>query len=186
MTISFRVKAKTESGGFRTVSVSDDGSEVTCDCAGFDGEICSHIDAVLIAGERAMVWPGDEADADRAAALCGGHLAVPDHWRGTWRREYDWRGISRTERRKRVYVRKSDRPLVCFTGKFPGHNRDEMMADARAHGWDVVNSPSAHLDVLVAADPLARTAKLDKARAHAIAIVTPDEWADVRDDGVLG
>ncbi|MEZ5688710.1 MAG: BRCT domain-containing protein [Caenibius sp.] len=176
MTYSIRVRAKSNPEEWRTITVSDDGTNVECDCAGFDGAICSHIDAVLIAGERAMVWPGDEAMADRAAPLVCKWFQLPDYWRGSWRREFDWRGISREQRRKRVYKRKSNKPLVCFTGKFTDYDRDEMKADARTHGWDVVDSPSAHLDVLVAADPMGPSAKLKKARANAIPIITVEEW----------
>lgn len=185
MSVSFRVMAKTMHGAWRTVTVSDDGLKIECDCSGFDGEICSHIDAVLIAGERAMVMPDDLEAARRCASLVRGRIEVPHHWRGSWRRELGWRGISREDRGKRVYVRNSAKPLVCFTGKFPGANRDEMLAQAKVNGWDVVNSPSAHLDVLVAADPMGRSAKLDKAREFAIPIVSPEEWAAVMEDGDL-
>jgi len=184
MQVSIRVRGKTDPSSCRKVTVDRLSGAVKCDCGGFNGEICSHIDAVLIAGERAMVWPGDEALADEAARLMDGRLSIPDYWKATWRRNYHWRGISPEARRKRTYVRQSDKPLVCFTGNC-GRPRSELMAEAKEKGWDVVNNASAHLDVLVAADPTANSAKLKKARACAIAIVSPEDWVLLQDNGEL-
>lgn len=184
MTIKIRVRAKSSADDFREVSVADDGAWARCNCGGFDGVICSHIDAVLIAGERAMVHANDLALADRAVALVGGKITPPETWRGTWRRELKWRGIYPTGAVRRTYVRKGDRPVVAFTGQM-GRGRDAMEQAARDNGWDVVKSASGNLDVLVAADPLAMSDKLAKARANAIPIVSPDEWAILMLDGVL-
>lgn len=184
MEICFRVKAKTGLEAWRIVTVSGEGDVIHCDCAGFDGLICSHIDAVLVAGERAMVASDDLEAADKAAMLTAGKIVLPETWRGSWRRKLDWRGISHVERRKRSYVRDSSKPLVCFTGNC-GRPRTDLTSEAKANGWEVVNRPSAHLDVLVAADPTGKSAKLQVARTHAIPIVDIEIWASLMLDGEI-
>lgn len=184
MHISFRVKAKTSLGAIRTVSVARDGSEIICDCGGFDGVICSHIDAVLVAGERSMVFADDLEAASTAASIAKGLIVVPENWRGSWRRNMEWRGLTKGERQKRVYARESGKPLVCFTGNC-GQPRSAMIAEARANGWEVLNGPSPNMDVLVAADPTANSAKLDVARKSGIPIVDPTIWSTLMTDGAL-
>nr|DAI68353.1 MAG TPA: DNA ligase-like protein [Caudoviricetes sp.] len=181
MTIRIRVKAKTEAGGWRTVRIADL-VDVSCDCGGFKSGICSHIDAVLIAREQAMVHPDDIEVAQHQAELLEGLIDVPKTWRGTWRRELAWRGISRTGLARRRYVRQSDKPLVAFTGC---RNRAAMLAQAQANGWDVTDDPSKYLDVLVAANPTGGSRKLKVARDAAIPIVSPEEWEILMTDGVL-
>lgn len=181
MTICIRVKAKTEFGGWRTIKIVDD-VDVSCDCDGFKSGICSHIDAVLVAGEQAMVHPDDLDIAQREAELLAGLITVPKTWRGTWRRELAWRGISRSGLSRRRYIRQSDRPLVAFTGC---KNRAAMLVQAKANGWDVTDEPSSYLDVLVAANPTGSSAKLRKARDASIPVVSPDEWEALMTDGVL-
>lgn len=66
MTINIRVRAKTDNDSWRIITVEESGSPVSCDCGGFDGIICSHIDAVLICEERAMVHTDDLTLADQA------------------------------------------------------------------------------------------------------------------------
>ena len=186
--IQIRVSAKTAADELRHISVAEDGSSFTCDCGGFDGVICSHIDAVLVAGERAMVHPDDRATADRAMALVDGRITVPETWKGTWRKNPGWRGLSG---RGRIYsghepsTRDASKPLVCFTGKFPDGNREEMLAEARALGWETVDSPSRYTDVLVAGKTPATSAKLKSARQFNTPVVTLEEWRDLIRDGAL-
>lgn len=182
--LCIRVSAKTSADDFRTVSVALDGSAISCDCEGFSGGFCSNIDAVLVAGERAMVHVEDLDFADQAMALVAGRIAIPETWRGSWRRELKWRGLSREGSRSRQYERADGRPRVCFTGAMVG-TREEMKAQARENGWETVGAVSKLTDVLVAADPTANSSKLVKARANGTAIVTPEEWKLLMTDGVL-
>ncbi len=177
-----RVRAKTRGDGHRQLSVSDDGLTVECDCGGFtSGRFCSHIDAVLLAGEREMVLEEDQGLADQAMALTQERIIVPENWKASWRGNMPWRGLSRSGAR-RQRARESGKPLVCFTG---GKNRAGWTSDAQASGWDTIDSPSRFIDVLVAADPTSSSRKLAAARQNGTAIVTYEEWAVLITDGVL-
>lgn len=183
MTITIRVKAKTDPEAFRVITVGDDGSSIVCDCDGFIGGICSHIDAALVAQERAMVHPDDWRSADRAAALVGTRIVVPTDWKGSWRKNLRWRGLSSRGSVTRR-VRDHSKPLVCFTGTLD-RARAELIAEAENAGWETINSPSPYTDVLVAADPLGNSNKLKAAREHGTPIVSCEEWSTLMTDGVL-
>ena len=177
-----RVRAKTRGGEHRRLSVSDDGSKVECDCGGFQsGLFCSHIDAVLLAGEREMVLEDDHGIASQAMALVQGRVVAPDNWKASWRGNMLWRGLSRSGGR-RQRQRENGKPLVCFTG---GKNRADWLSKARTSGWETIDSPSPFTDVLVAADPTSDSRKLRSARQNATPIVTYEEWGDLMTDGVF-
>lgn len=182
MPLVIRVSAKTRVAEYRTITVAEDGSFVECDCNGFGGLICSHIDAVLVAQERAMVHSDDLVLADRACALVGARIVVPDDWRGAWRKNLRWRGLSSRGAKRRV--RDDSKPRVCFTGAMD-RPRAELTSEAELNGWEVMGSPSPYTDVLVAADPLGTSGKLKKARQHGTPIVSPEEWSLLMTDGVL-
>ena len=183
MPLVIRVHSQTEIDLFYSITVSDDGSKILCECGSQSG-MCSHIDAVLIANERAMVHLADHAIADAARELTLGKIRVPANWRGAWRRKLIWRGLSGASKRQRN-PRESGKPLVCFTGKLPPKERADWISDAVANGWDTTDSPSRFTDVLVAADPTGNSAKLKAARQHRTPIVTTEEWSAVMVDGVL-
>ena len=177
-----RVRAKTRGDGHRQLSVSDDGLTVVCDCGGFtSGQFCSHIDAVLLAGERDMVLEDDHGFADQAMALTKELIVVPENWKASWRSNMPWRGLSQKGAR-RQRVRGSGKPLVCFTG---GKNRADWTHAARVNGWETIDSPSRFTDVLVAADPVGASRKLIAARQNGTAIVTYEQWQVLTLDGVL-
>jgi NAD-dependent DNA ligase len=81
--------------------------------------------------------------------------------------------------------RRSGRPLVCFTGTLRGKTRKQWLDEAVANGWDTTDEPSRFTDVLVAADPEGKSAKLKAARTFSTAIVSAEEWQEVMFDGVL-
>ena len=180
--ITVRVAAKTLDGDFRNLSISENGDAVECDCAGFDGDICSHIDAVLVANERAMVPEEDWEKADRAVALTLGKIKIPSHWQGAWRKNLRWRGLASKGSTRRV--RDASKPMVCFTGTLD-RPRADLIREAHESGWETIDSPSPHIDVLVAANPSGNSAKLAAARKHGIPIITCDEWATLMSDGAL-
>lgn len=182
--ITIRVRAKTGSETYRLLTLSPDCSAVECDCGGFDGTICSHIDACLIAGERYMVHFEDHAQADAVMNLVAPWIRIPDHWAGSWRRNLSWRGLS-APRPRRGAPRDDSRPRVTFTGSFPGKSRSAMTLEAESHGWLVLGAPSPHLDVLVTQDPTSDSRKLVAARKNGTPIVNSDEWAEVMVLGVL-
>jgi len=177
-----RVHSKSALGMYHTISVSSDGLSVACSCPATD-PFCSHIDAVLIANERAMVHSADVEAADAARAATVGKIAVPEGWKATWRRELGWRGLQR--RAPNYNPRQSGKPLVCFTGTLPGKTRKQWIAEAKENGWETTDEPSRFTDVLVAADPEGSSAKLRAARSCSTAIVSAEEWQIVMVDGVL-
>jgi hypothetical protein len=183
MSITVRVRAKTDPTQYRLLEVSEDGSVIHCNCDGFDGTICSHIDAVLVARERAMVHQEDWSAASAAAALVGSCIVAPENWQASWRRNLRWRGLS-TRGPVHRRVRDGSKPVVCFTGN-PGRGRSELIAEAIASGWEFVDSPSPFTDVLVAANPTGGSRKLKTARKNGTPIVTLEEWSILMNDGVL-
>lgn len=182
MNMQIRVASQSNPGYYHRLSVSADGTSVSCNCPALGG-FCRHIDAVLIANERAMVHPDDLAIADKARTLTLGKIAVPTGWKGSWRREFGWRGLQRQA--PNYNPRKSGRPLVCFTGTLRGKTRKQWLEEAAANGWDTTDQPSRFTDVLVAADPEGKSAKLEAAREFSTAIVSVEEWQEVMLDGVL-
>jgi hypothetical protein len=182
MPISIRVRAKTQLDSHRVVTVDLDGRVAHCDCSGFDGVICAHIDAVLIAGERAMVHPDDAANASTAFDALSGAIQLPAEWKGSWRRDMRWRGLTSTERARSSKIDRGGRPVVCFTGKLP-LSREELCTDAEARGWATIDSASPSTDVLVAADPLGGSGKLAKARRLGTPILSYEEWQGLSVDG---
>lgn len=60
-----------------------------------------------------------------------------------------------------------------------------MIEEAKANGWDVTDEPSAHLDVLVAANPSANTNKIKAARISNVPIIHENNWSEVMVTGVI-
>ncbi|MDP3689562.1 hypothetical protein [Bradyrhizobium sp.] len=184
MQISFRCTAKTDPDEFRTISVAWPNFELSCDCDGFNGVICSHIDATLVAGERAMVPEEDWDLADQAMVSVQDLILVPPDWRGAWRQDLVWRGFTSVRRGPRRIVGEDGKPVVCFTGAMP-RPRKSLIAEAEAAGWDAVDNPHSKLDVLVAADPNGKSAKLAFARKNGIPVLTFSEWGSLTIDGEI-
>ena len=176
-----RVRAKTAVDEYRLISISPDGLKVVCDCGGFEDGICSHIDAVLIAQERAMLHPEDWKAAERAIKAISGRLIAPAHWKGAWRKNLRWRGLSK---RGPIIRRDKTKPLVCFTGKLH-KERTNLIQEAKANGWEAIDSPSPYTSVLVAANPYGKSSKLVKARKNGTPIMTGEEWVMLMEDGVV-
>ena len=169
--ITFRVCSKSYSDRWYCVSVSPGDLDVSCDC---ESGFCSHIDATLVAGERAMVHPDDIEIADAAMAMVESRIVPPDNWAASWRKNLKWRGLSGKTHR----VRDKSKPVVCFTGTLD-RPRDELAQQAREGGWEVIGAPSKYTDVLVAADPMGPSRKLVIARKSNTPIVSADEWREI-------
>lgn len=183
--LSFTCRAKTQ-GQIRTITVFPAQCTAICDCDGFDGEICSHIDATLIAGERFMVPEEDRGIADQAMQVVSGYLSVPHYWRASWRRNRVWRGLSKPRRssedmRKQFGDDYYSRPKMCFTGSGP-RRRNDLAAEAREQGWQVVNKPQKGIQLVVAEDPSGNSQKLKLAKQNAIPILSYEEWEDITVD----
>lgn len=186
--LQFRCKSKTDDG-YRIVKVDPSRRRASCDCGGFDGTICSHIDATLIAGERFMIPDEDRDIADKSMKVLSGHLFAPPWWSAAWRKNNVWRGLA-TPRGPRQTAAMTDeygddyylRPKVCFTGTGP-RGRKQLLEEARRTGWQAVDDFQADIAVLVAEDPTRQTNKLKKARQDGVPIVSYDEWDALQADG---
>lgn len=181
MLVEFRCRSQSEPDKLHTVTVSRDGCACSCG-PGFDGW-CSHIDATLVCGERAMVPVDDHPLADKAMVLAG-RLKVPHDWKAAWRKNSRWRGLLTGDLRPMSTVGTHGRPVVCFTGTLP-RPRQHYLDEAEAAGWETIDRPHKMTAVLVAADPKSGSNKLLFAKRHGIAVLTPDEWEDVRVHGAL-
>jgi hypothetical protein len=148
------------------------------------GSICSHIDAVLFSGERAMVHPEDIGMADIATPLAQKYLALPSQWRGSWRKNLRWRGLSGSRPFRTHRSLDKAKPLVCFTGTLPVP-RTAAADAAKAAGWEVMGSASKVTTVLVTENPMGTSRKLVAARAAGTPIVSYEEWQELMLDGEL-
>ena len=177
----FECASMSEEGLFYQIVVSD--QLIRCDCGG--SEIwCSHIEATLVEGERAMVRSEHWRSADQAMKIAVGRLQAPPGWKASWRKLLKWRGISSGRVFTPSTVGQSGLPVVCFTGTMPSP-RKQLAAQAEAFGWEVVDNPHSRTAVLVAADLAGTSNKLQFARKHAIPILTLDEWDAMRLDGIF-
>jgi NAD-dependent DNA ligase len=182
MSVKLRVKAKSDPEQYRTITIWHDGARVDCNCDGFNGSFCSHIDAVLVAQESAMVHGDDQRLATQAIEIVQGRIEVPQDWKGSWRKDFHWRGLPS---RGGVRVERDfSKPLVCFTGTL-SRERSLLSSEAVEHGWEVINSPSPHTTALVAADPRGMTKKLKYARSKGTPIVSEEEWKSLMSGGEL-
>ena len=188
--IKFRCRAKTDDA-FRVITVDPGLKAASCDCDGFDGFFCAHIDATLLAGERFMVPDEDRNLADRAMAIVLGRIPIPFDWKASWRKNNVWRGLSAPRGpRQRADMKDAfgddyySRPKVCFTGTGPCSRKD-LLQQARDAGWQAVEKFQSEIKLLVAEDPTRNTSKLMQARKLAIPVLSYEEWSELSADGVF-
>ncbi|MDM9624573.1 hypothetical protein QTL95_01610 [Rhizobium sp. S152] len=186
--ITIRCQAKTEDA-FRQIVILTEERAVTCSCNNHTiGLFCAHIDAVVLAGERHMVPTDDRANADKAMSIMAGHLVPPTGWKGSWRSQMAWRGLSKPRNvinHKDFYGDDyNDRPSICFTGQGP-IPRPELLEQARELGWRAVDTVVRGLKVLVAEDPTLNTTKLRDARKKGIPIISYGEYQLLTAEGEL-
>ena len=179
--VEFECASMSEEGLFYRIAVA--AGEVICSCGGIGLRWCSHIEATLIAGERAMVPEAHRAAADQAMGL-GVALAPPAEWKAAWRRLLRWRGLTPSRIFHPSKVGESGRPVVCFTGAMP-RPRKAIAFEAEEAGWEVIDSPHRMTAVLVAMETEGTSNKLRFARRHGIPIVSLEHWTALMTDGDL-
>ncbi len=143
---------------------------VTCSCQGTNW--CSHIEATLVFGERAMVYPDDRAAADRAQALAKGRLDRPRWWKATWQSNRRWRGLAVKEPKALDLLRQGV-PVVSLEGRGKKRTRAEELA--RRNGWETVYAPTKGVLIHVS-DAANDDPRCKRARELGIATVTHDHW----------
>jgi hypothetical protein len=181
---SFRCGSQSEPAKFWVICVLLPDLKVRCDCPGFDdGGFCSHIDATLVAGERAMIPEEDRATAADLMRRLNGRVVAPSGWKANWRSNLVWRGFnSRASVRRGISP--SEIPVVCFTGKFP-EPRKVLAQRAERMGWGTIDRAHSKIDVLVAENPLWENNKLQFAKEYGIPVLSYEEWMTLSADGEL-
>lgn len=152
--LTFRCLSRSERDIYHSITVEN--GQVMCSCTGTDW--CSHIDATLIEGEREMV-PFEEWDtADQAQEIIRGRVHAPAHWKAHWREDRIWRGLAVPRKTLMERAINEGRPTICFIGQGSLGTRQDYIEEASDLGWQVVESPSS-LVTLVVADPRRRNTR---------------------------
>lgn len=165
--------------------------DLSCSCQHFTkAKFCSHIDATLIAGERAMIEEEDQPIADEIMTILQQKkkaISVPDDWKASWRADLEWRGFF--EDKRATWYRDGKKiPAVCFTGKDPKNpqkSRASYLKEAEAKGFHVSKLFCKSLNIVVAPSPLTNTNKVKGAAAWNIPVLSYDEWALLTADGEI-
>jgi hypothetical protein len=180
--LSFRCLSQSEPAKLWTICVSLPSLRVRCDCPGFnDIGFCSHIDATLVAGERAMISEENRTVASELVQCLDGSIVVPPGWKSNWRRNLIWRGFGFRASVRRG-ISPSEMPVVCFTGKFP-EPRKALVQRAERMGWEAIDRAHSKIDVLVAENAAWETNKLRFARECGISVLSYEEWMMLTPDG---
>ena len=143
---------------------------VVCSCQGVSW--CSHIEATLVDGERAMVHPDDRHIADRAQPLAKGRLDKPKWWKATWKTNRRWRGLPMKEPKALDLLRRGV-PVVSMQGR--GHKRTRAEELAQRNGWVIVYAPTKGVLIHVS-DAANDDPRCKRARELGIATVSHDHW----------
>ena len=150
---------------------------VICSCAGVNW--CSHIEATLVAGERAMVSAEDRDTANRAQIAARGRIGPPDGWQSHWRTNRRWRGLPPARMTSLHQSRETGRPMMSIEGR--GGARRDVATLSREAGWMVVAAPVLGCIFHVAPDSTSCSPAAERARASGIPIASYDEWMGMAD-----
>jgi hypothetical protein len=167
-TVTFRCRSMTDDD-FHYINVPAQG-HVQCSCRGESW--CSHIEATLIFGERAMVPEEDRLKADQAMALAKGRIGPTQDWKANWRGNRRWRGLPVKEP-KAMLLMKSGLPVVSMHGR--GVKRRLSRQVATRNGWSIVAAPTKGVIVHVS-DPDEGTEKIAHAESLGIIVLDHERW----------
>lgn len=156
---------------WHVVLVPDVG-HVMCSCAGVNW--CSHIDATLIAGERAMVAPEDRETANLAQIAARGRVGATDGWQAHWRGNRRWRGLPPARITSLETSRKTGTPMMSVEGL--GNSRRDIITRSKEAGWMVVPRPVTGCLFHVSPDPSRDSSATEAARQRGIPIASYEEW----------
>ena len=170
-THSFRVRSMSEDA-WHVVLVPLEGY-VVCSCAGVNW--CSHIDATLVAGERAMVPQEEWPEANRAQIAARGRIGAPKDWQAHWRSNRRWRGLPPARVTMLDRSRMEGRPMMSLEGRGGGRALiHRISVDA---GWLVANHPVKGCLFHVSPDSDGNSRAAEAARASGVPIASYEEWA---------
>ncbi len=171
-TAVFRCRGRTDRTAMHTITVTTD--VAICSCQGVDW--CSHIDAVLMQGERFMVPPEDRAAADKAEKLIAPVLKAPKEWLATWRDDLVWRGKAppRTDMHKRM--RWFGKPTIIFLGNTPEMTQSEYVEHAESLGWRSIDTPDLLTTLIVSDKTGMKSKKAQRALDYDLPIINYTQW----------
>lgn len=170
-TIIFRCRSMT-TDEYHHIEVPEAGY-ITCSCKGENW--CSHIEATLLAGERAMVPAEDHKKANQAQVLLKGKIQPPENWKSNWRKNKRWRGIATGETKAMQLTRKGN-PVVSLQGK--GKIKKLSKRVAIQNGWIVVAQPTKGVIIHVSDDP-DECAVSKHAESLGITIISHEQWPNI-------
>jgi len=167
---SFRCRSMTEEG-WHIILVPAKGN-IICSCQGENW--CSHIDATLVAGERAMVPAIEHAEANRAQIAARGRLRPPQDWKGHWRSNRRWRGLPPVRSTALAKCRSSGSPMMSLEGR--GAGRQEILDLSHSSGWMVTPHPTRGCLFHIVPHGTTTSRAACKARKDGIPILSYEEW----------
>lgn len=167
---SYRVRSMTEDV-WHVILVPEDG-HVICSCAGVNW--CSHIDATLIAGERAMVPEEERGEANRAQIAARGRLQAPEGWQAHWRSNRKWRGLPPARITMVHRSRKTGKPVMSIEGR--GNERRRIAEMSQESGWLISPRPVAGCLFHIAPNIEEDSSSKERARQMGIPIASYSEW----------
>lgn len=170
--IEFRCAGRSDRTELHVISVAN--GRAMCSCQGVDW--CSHIDATLIAGERAMVPETDQRAADRGQRALAGRIHPPEGWQASWRDDRVWRGLAPARGDAAAKVRHDGRPTIMFMGAGPAGNRTEYVEHAASLGWRVVDQPMPLLTLVVTSPEAITTKRGEESRRLSLPMISHEDW----------
>lgn len=178
--LRFRCQSISEPSQFHLVDVSQDG-RIVCSCTGEPGRFCSHIDATLVHGERAMVPREDRHIADRAQAQLRGMLKPHKNWKSHWLTKRKWRGLPPRLSHAAEVSAKDGMPLLSLEGRGKRRRNAEEMITRK--GWMIAPRPvRGCVFHLIPDDAEAIGKAAEAAAARSIPIITYQEWLELAED----
>lgn len=170
-TVTFRCRSMTDDD-FHYINVPAQG-HVQCSCRGESW--CSHIEATLVCGERAMVPEEDRVKADQAQVLAKGRIGPTEDWKANWRSNRRWRGLPLKESRAMTLM-KSGHPVVSMHGR--GIKRRMSQQVATRNGWSILPSPTKGVIVHVS-DLDEGEEKILHAESLGIIVLDHEKWPTI-------
>lgn len=171
MGVIIRVRSMSED---RWHSIEVEPSIATCSCMGLNW--CSHIDAVLMCGERYMVHPEDRKTTDKVAAIIRPKLIADPEWKAHWRSNRRWRGLP-VRRSRAEELLHQGMPVVSVEGTKT--QRTQASAIAEEHGWAVTTSASKGCLVHISRNPDGDSTQTNHARRLGIMITSHEDWPTI-------
>jgi hypothetical protein len=145
---------------------------IICSCAGVNW--CSHIDATLVAGERAMVPQEEHGEANRAQIAAKNRIHIPTDWQANWRKNRKWRGLPSLRKNIVEISRQNGRPVLSIEGR--GKERKNIEKLSIDSGWVVLSVPVKGCLFHIVPNDTHESNRIEKANQAQIPVATYKQW----------